>query len=169
MLNNQEPDEDLTIDIQDYLFNCQNWTFYELSLFNNYLEFFSIEYIEQMISTAYDKSKKYSALDSNHNIAAILHLNIFYLLLKHNSLESIPLIVNQLNEILSTDTYFFELNRLNHLQGIYHIKLGHFAYGKKLCKKSMEILEHFDNQSHLKNHTEELIEFFGPDFNLEEL
>lgn len=74
--------------------------------------------------------------------------------------------MNQLNQLLSRSTYFYELNRLNHLYGIYHILLGYTSYGKALCKKALQILEHFDNQPNLQNHKEELKEFFGESFDI---
>lgn len=165
--NNQPFDESLTQVITDYLFECEEWSYYELCLYNNCLEFLPIPFIKSTIKIASARSKKYIQLQQNKHIQAILFLNIVLVLLQNQALDAAYQMISSTKEILANSTLFFEINRLTHLEGIYHIIRGNINVGKQKCLQAIKALEYFGNQAHLQNHQNELTEFFGKNFTLE--
>lgn len=79
----KEPfDEELSQVIVDYLFNSEEWTYYELCLYNNCLEFLPLAFVRATIKIASERSEKYIHLQQNKHIQATLYLNMIYVLIK---------------------------------------------------------------------------------------
>lgn len=164
----KEPfDEGLSQVIIDYLFNSEEWTYYELCLYNNCLEFLPLAFVRETIKIASERSEKYIHLQQNKHIQATLYLNMIYVLIKNNELRAASHMIITTKTLLANSTLFFEMNRLVHLEGIYLIKQNYLLSGKQKCLQAIKTLEYFDNLPHLRNHYEELSEFFGKDFTLE--
>ncbi|MBG9980998.1 helix-turn-helix domain-containing protein [Facklamia sp. DSM 111018] len=167
-MKNQPVNQELSKEISDYLFDCEDWAFYELCLFNNYLEFLSISFIENLIKDASIKAKKFSRLLLNQNIETVLYCNVIFHLLEIDKLNIVPNLISLAKKNLTNTVFFFDMNRLNFLEGIYLIKIGNTAIGKRKCAKALSIFEHFDTKYYFQSHRQDLIDFFGSDFSLED-
>lgn len=126
--------------IKNYLVKCDSWGYYELTLFNNSLSFFSNE----LIDTVYQKSKKklsnYNFLVRYKNENSILILNI----LEKKILEK---------NILSAKTYFQDLKSLkdNTLDNMYL---------QTMIKFFGEVLNFIDGDSSKEKEIIKIVDFF---------
>lgn len=164
----QPIDENLSKEISNYLFECENWAFYELCLFNNYLEFLPTSFISALINEASDKAKKFHQLQLNKNIETTIYCNVIYHFLTIDYLDEIPHFLLLAKQNLKRSVYYFDMNHLNYLEGIYQIKIGNLSLGKHKCLKAIKIFEHFDSKYHFQTHRQGIIDFFGSDFSLED-
>lgn len=143
-INDMSFNSDDTQSIVKYLFDIDNWGFYELSLFNNSLFFFDMLQAESLSKIAIKKSSTYQTLVKNKHILAIFLMNVITLMLKNNQCSLVWNLISEVDNVLKNQINLYEKNRLNYLKGVYAIKTGDYNHGIELCKESIAILEHFN-------------------------
>lgn len=143
IIKNKEPDMILTNEIRDYLFLCDNWGFYELSLFNNFLPYFPRSFIISLAKTIHKKLSTYEGLHPHLNLKVTVTLNILSQLIGWGY----PKLVNKLFKMVEQDlegtTDLYEKNYYQFLYGKNQMSLGMIELGQKTCKDAIQILEHF--------------------------
>lgn len=82
--------------IKNYLFNCEDWTYYEIVLFTNTLDFFSKETIGVLYKRTKKKLKYFSNLRIHNNEVFVLISNILVTSIENNDLESCKYFYNEL-------------------------------------------------------------------------
>ena len=89
-----------------------------------------------------------------------LYLFNLELLLKNNLLDSAQFFIDDLENLLTRQGYYFEKNYLLFLKGIYLIKTNQVELGKKECSKAMRICKEYNDSDTI----EKLSKTFKLDF-----
>ncbi|HHA9494180.1 TPA: Rgg/GadR/MutR family transcriptional regulator, partial [Streptococcus pneumoniae] len=86
-------------------------------------------------------------LKTNTGTHRIIPLYLFNLklLLKNNLLGSAQFFIDDLENLLTRQGYYFEKNYLLFLKGIYLIKTNQIELGKKECSKAMRIFKEYND------------------------
>ena len=146
-------------DIKYYLLNINNWTYYEITLFNNSIFFLDYETISLLSKTAFKRTKKINSVLHTRNELSHLIMNIIFKFICDEYLDDIPALISLVSNEIKHEDFIFEKNRLNYLTGLYHIKKNNIQKGKKLCLDSINILKHFEFKNLATNLEIELHEF----------
>lgn len=156
VIEHQESDSSLTDPIKDYLFSCEDWGFYELNLFNNYIPYFPRSYLVELIEFIRKKASIYEGLHPQRKLKALVTLNILSQLIG----SEYPKLVNQLFRMVEQDlagtTDLYERNYYQFLYGKNQMSLGMIELGQKACNDAIQILEHFGLYKQAKLYQHEL-------------
>lgn len=134
-----QSEEELQI-IKRYLFNIDNWGYYEVSLFNNFLKYLDIRTVKHLYPIMVKKSHKYARFSKYRSDFVHLLLNIVLKLIENKEYKAIPKILNQIEELIKNTALLYENTRLNYLKGLYLIATGEVDKGKQLSEEAIEIL-----------------------------
>lgn len=128
-----------------YLLSVDTWMEYELKLFYNSVFFMNTRTISLLYRIVIKKTR-YS-LKTNTGTHRIIPLYLFNLklLLKNNLLGSAQFFIDDLENLLTRQGYYFEKNYLLFLKGIYLIKTNQIELGKKECSKAMRIFKEYND------------------------
>lgn len=131
-------------EIKNYLLNVEIWCIYELTLFNNSLFFLPIEDIEALGKAAIQKCQPFLKLEDNKNFYYNIMLNIISLLLKNDLFVAAKNYIDTIESDLFNTSAYFDRLRLSFLKGIFHIKIGRTALGRKLCTDAIKFSKIYD-------------------------
>lgn len=87
--------------LKNYLLKCEEWTYYELMLFTNSLDFFPEELIIVLYKRTKEKLKKYSRLKRFNNEVFSLISNILVVFITKNNMEQCIFFYNELKSNVS--------------------------------------------------------------------
>ncbi|HGL7889948.1 TPA: helix-turn-helix domain-containing protein [Streptococcus pneumoniae] len=128
-----------------YLLSVDTWMEYELKLFYNSVFFMNTRTISLLYRIVIKKTRYF--LKNNTGTHRIIPLYLFNLklLLKNNLLGSAQFFIDDLENLLTRQGYYFEKNYLLFLKGIYLIKTNQIELGKKECSKAMRIFKEYND------------------------
>ncbi|AQS54424.1 hypothetical protein BW727_200021 (plasmid) [Jeotgalibaca dankookensis] len=100
-LLNQQPSTDSLNILKNYLLECENWTYYELMLFTNSLDFFPNDLIILLYKRTKQKLKEYKLLNRFNNEVFSLITNILVVFIEKNDIQKSTFFYNELKNGLS--------------------------------------------------------------------
>lgn len=143
-----------------YLLSVDTWMEYELKLFYNSAFFMNTKTISLLYRVVIKKTQHFLKTETGAHRVIPLYLFNLELLLKNNLLDSAQFFIDDLENLLTRQGYYFEKNYLLFLRGVYHIKTNRVEIGKKECSKAMKIFKEYNDSDTI----EKLNEIFRSDF-----
>ena len=143
-----------------YLLSVDTWMEYELKLFYNSAFFMNTKTISLLYRIVIKKTRHFLKTETGARRVIPLYLFNLELLLKNNLLDSAQFFIDDLENLLTRQGYYFEKNYLLFLRGVYHIKTNRVEIGKKECSKAMRIFKEYNDSDTI----EKLNEIFRSDF-----
>ena len=143
-----------------YLLSVDTWMEYELKLFYNSVFFMNTKTISLLYRVVIKKTRHFLKTETGARRVIPLYLFNLELLLKNNLLDSAQFFIDDLENLLTRQGYYFEKNYLLFLRGVYHIKTNRVEIGKKECSKAMRIFKEYNDSDTI----EKLNEIFRSDF-----
>ena len=143
-----------------YLLSVDTWMEYELKLFYNSVFFMNTKTISLLYRIVIKKTRHFLKTETGARRVIPLYLFNLELLLKNNLLDSAQFFIDDLENLLTRQGYYFEKNYLLFLRGVYHIKTNRVEIGKKECSKAMKIFKEYNDSDTI----EKLNEIFRSDF-----
>ncbi|WFB59843.1 Rgg/GadR/MutR family transcriptional regulator [Paenibacillus sp. BR1-192] len=151
--------------ITDYLFDVNEWCYYELTLFTSFLFMInpktSLMLSKRLISRAYT----YKEMNSDQKLLSYLLFNLIYIAIDIKEYKYAENLLEQAKGYFNNGTSFFEETILLFYEGLLEI-LNHHLEGSIKCRKSLEIFQHLGHEnyydiyfSHYKKVTNLLIEY----------
>ncbi|RSJ68659.1 Helix-turn-helix domain protein [Streptococcus oralis] len=143
-----------------YLLSVDTWMEYELKLFYNSVFFMNTKTISLLYRVVIKKTRYFLKTETGAHRVIPLYLFNLELLLKNNLLDSAQFFIDDLENLLTRQGYYFEKNYLLFLRGVYHIKTNRVEIGKKECSKAIRIFKEYNDSDTI----EKLNEIFRSDF-----
>lgn len=143
-----------------YLLSVDTWMEYELKIFYNSVFFMNTKTISLLYRIVIKKTRHFLKTETGARRVIPLYLFNLELLLKNNLLDSAQFFIDDLENLLTRQGYYFEKNYLLFLRGVYHIKINRVEIGKKECSKAMRIFKEYNDSDTI----EKLNEIFRSDF-----
>ena len=143
-----------------YLLSVDTWMEYELKLFYNSVFFMNTKTVSLLYRIVIKKTRYFLKTDTGTHKVIPLYLFNLELLLKNNLLDSAQFFIDDLENLLTRQGYYFEKNYLLFLRGVYHIKTTRVEIGKKECSKAIRIFKEYNDSETI----EKLNEIFRSDF-----
>lgn len=143
-----------------YLLSVDTWMEYELKIFYNSVFFMNTKTISLLYRIVIKKTRHFLKTETGARRVIPLYLFNLELLLKNNLLDSAQFFIDDLENLLTRQGYYFEKNNLLFLRGVYHIKTNRVEIGKKECSKAMRIFKEYNDSDTI----EKLNEIFRSDF-----
>ena len=128
-----------------YLLSVDNWMEYELKIFYNSVFFMNTKTINLLYRIVIKKTRHFLKTETGARRVIPLYLFNLELLLKNNLLDSAQFFIDDLENLLTRQGYYFEKNYLLFLKGIYLIKTNQVELGKKECSKAMRICKEYND------------------------
>lgn len=147
--------------ITNYLLQVDDWSHYELELFNNGLFCFSAETVGFLCKSAFRKATAFSKLITNRNELALLAINVIVLLLERNVLDQIASIITMAESSLNGTKFYYERNKLNYVKGLYALRTGDKENGLKLANDAIAIMYSLGSHHDAKAHQDELKKYLN--------
>ena len=142
-----------------YLLSVDTWMEYELKIFYNSVFFMNTKTISLLYRIVIKKTRHFLKTETGARRVIPLYLFNLELLLKNNLLDSAQFFIDDLENLLTRQGYYFEKNYLLFLRGVYHIKTNRVEIGKKECSKAMRIFKEYNDSDTI----EQLNEIFRSD------
>lgn len=143
-----------------YLLSVDTWMEYELKIFYNSVFFMNTKTISLLYRIVIKKTRHFLKTETGARRVIPLYLFNLELLLKNNLLDSAQFFIDDLENLLTRQGYYFEKNYLLFLRSVYHIKTNRVEIGKKECSKAMRIFKEYNDSDTI----EKLNEIFRSDF-----
>ena len=128
-----------------YLLSVDTWMEYELKIFYNSVFFMNTKTISLLYRIVIKKTRHFLKTDTGKHKIIPLYLFNLEMLLKNNLLDSAQFFIDDLENLLTRQGYYFEKNYLLFLRGIYFIKTNQIELGKKECSKAMRIFKEYND------------------------
>ena len=128
-----------------YLLSVDTWMEYELKIFYNSVFFMSTKTISLLYRIVIKKTRHFLKTDTGTHKVIPLYLFNLEMLLENNLLGSAQFFIDDLENLLTRQGYYFEKNYLLFLRGIYLIKTNQIELGKKECSKAMRICKEYND------------------------
>lgn len=131
---NNDHEDEITI-IKNYLFNCENWGYYELTLFTNSLTFFPEEVIDLVYKQVKKKYMSYKELNLYRNELSIVILNILEKKFLIYNFESAKFYVNELKQFKHSllDNMYIQI-MIKYFESLIEISSGNKEAEKNIKK-----------------------------------
>lgn len=129
-----------------YLLSVDNWMEYELKIFYNSVFFMNTKTISLLYRVVIKNTRHFLKTDMGTHRVIPLYLFNLELLLKNNLLDNAQFFIDDLENLLTRQGYYFEKNYLLFLKGIYLIKTNQVELGKKECSKAMRIFKEYNDR-----------------------
>ena len=142
-----------------YLLSVDTWMEYELKIFYNSVFFMNTKTISLLYRVVIKKTRHFLKTETGARRVIPLYLFNLELLLKNNLLDSAQFFIDDLENLLTRQGYYFEKNYLLFLRGVYHIKTNRVEIGKKECSKAIRIFKEYNDSDTI----EQLNEIFRSD------
>ena len=142
-----------------YLLSVDTWMEYELKIFYNSVFFMNTKTISLLYRIVIKKTRHFLKTETGARRVIPLYLFNLELLLKNNLLDSAQFFIDDLENLLTRQGYYFEKNYLLFLRGVYHIKTNRVEIGKKECSKAIRIFKEYNDSDTI----EQLNEIFRSD------
>lgn len=126
--------------IRDYLFNVDDWGYYELELFKQSSPFLSSSVLHKFVPQLRKKGHLYLSSRLYAESIGMILLEVAYADLQQNHVRDALDSIKLLEELLEKRQLFFMTNRKNFLKGICLIKTGNLTQGLTQVQKSIDLL-----------------------------
>ena len=143
-----------------YLLSVDTWMEYELKIFYNSVFFMNTKTISLLYRVVIKKTRHFLKTETGTHRVIPLYLFNLELLLKNNLLDKAQFFIDDLENLLTRQGYYFEKNYLLFLKGIYLMKTNQVELGKKECSKAMRICKEYNDSDTI----EKLNKTFKSDF-----
>ncbi|MDN5025552.1 helix-turn-helix domain-containing protein [Streptococcus sp. SO4] len=111
----------------------------------NSVFFMNTKTISLLYRIVIKKTRHFLKTDTGTHKIIPLYLFNLEMLLKNNLLDSAQFFIDDLENLLTRQGYYFEKNYLLFLRGIYLIKTNQIELGKKECSKAMRIFKEYND------------------------
>ena len=91
------------------------------------------------------KTRHFLKTDTGTHKVIPLYLFNLEMLLENNLFDSAQFFIDDLENLLTRQGYYFEKNYLLFLRGVYLIKTNQIELGKKECSKAMRIFKEYND------------------------
>lgn len=118
---------------------------YELNIFYHSAFFMNTKNISLFYRVVIKKTRHFLKTDMGTHRVIPLYLFNLELLLKNNLLDSAQFFIDDLENLLIRQGYYFEKTYLLFSRGVYHIKTNQVEIGKKECFKAIKIFNEYND------------------------
>lgn len=145
--------------VSDYLESIEDWGLYEVRLLNMSIIFFNSLMSEKLCRKALQNTSMYiNSTEIKHELSAIL-ANTVLSKLEINDLKNIPIFINLAHQTLSGSKLYYEINKINFLEGLYHVKRGNQEKGLALANNALMIMKNLKDFESAQRHEEILQQY----------
>lgn len=135
--------------LSDYLFDVEEWGYYELSLYNGTMLLLEPDMVITLSRTAYAKSARFKEYEKLRELVTSLLFNtVIYLLGPVNRFEEPFLYIREiqeffayLEEVAIPEQHLLEKVHLMQLKGIYQMRIGNKDEGTRQVEEAIELLQ----------------------------
>lgn len=143
--------------LNEYLLNCEEWTYYELVLFTNSLDFFSEELLLILYKHAKKRLEHFSLLRKNSNDVFSLLSNILVVFIKKNNINKSIFFYHELkNSVSKTDHTMYVKTMLIFFKELINI-MNSKEYDNQNIVKIISLFDYLD-MPFKKNQCNSLVE-----------
>ncbi|WP_091012473.1 helix-turn-helix domain-containing protein [Paenibacillus amylolyticus] len=128
-------------EIADYLISVENWCYYELVLFNNFLFVFPESTAMHLSKNLIKRSLMYKDLKSDNKILSSLLFNLIQLSINIEDFIHTDALLDTAKNVFNDRTNFFEQTMINFYLGIRMITSNNFNEGEQHCRNSLKVFE----------------------------
>lgn len=114
---------------------------------------------EKLCRKALQNTSMYiNSTEIKHELSAIL-ANTVLSKLEINDLKNIPNFINLAHQTLSGSKLYYEINKINFLEGLYHVKRGNQEKGLALANNALMIMKNLKDFESAQRHEEILQQY----------
>ena len=131
-------------ELTEYLMSVNEWTYYELVLFNNFLYLFPPNTTMLLADNLIDRALKYKELKSDYEIIGMLLFNLINISFKIKNYKKIDIFLNVAKKLYSEQNRFFEQTMIKYYTGLRMI-LDKKEEGIGLSRQALEVFKLLDH------------------------
>lgn len=158
-INKVPYDNLLANEIFNYLFQIDDWYYYELSLFSHSSFFLPIDKIIFLINIAFKKGFNFSHKKHYRSELGNVLINVIILMLEKDELDYAHKFIIQIEKYLTDTRFYDQITKVNFLKGLYLIKKGSIEEGKSLATEAISIMNYMKDYSQSLSHQKYLDNF----------
>ncbi|MBZ6526664.1 helix-turn-helix domain-containing protein [Aerococcaceae bacterium DSM 111021] len=147
--------------ISKYLIHNENWGNYELHLYSNFIKFLPLHTNLILIKKAKNAASSFVGTESYKHTVVLLYINFINMLIVNNELLAARDTIKEIMPDLIDTKYFYEINKLNYLEGKIMIASGKITEGKRIAEKAIDIMYQLQNSKIARAHKKSLDEFIN--------
>jgi len=148
--------KDYIDEISDYLLSIDEWCYYELALFNNFLFLFNPSTAFLMTKNVLYRADKYKELNSDKNILSFLLFNLLDLSINHHEYQYTKMILDTTKRYYASSTDFFEQTLILFYEGTIDIIDNSISEGMEKCNKAFTIFQVLGHENIHKKYKSDL-------------
>ena len=126
-------------ELADYLLSVDEWCYFELVLFNNFLFIFEPTTALLISENLIKRAIQYKDLKTDSKILSFLLFNLLSISLKIGDIENSKQILNTAKRYFDESTNFFEQTLMLYYEGFIEIKMNQTREGNKKCNDALSI------------------------------
>ncbi|MFJ8236775.1 helix-turn-helix domain-containing protein [Ureibacillus sp. NPDC094379] len=128
-------------EISDYLLSIDEWSYYELVIFNNFIYVFQPSTALLMIKNILYRADKFKDLNSDKNILSFLLFNLIELSINQEQYDYTKQVLDTTKEYYAKGTDFFEKTLILFYEGIILIIDNLISEGVDKCNKALSVFQ----------------------------
>lgn len=132
-------------ELTEYLMNINEWSYYELVLFNNFLYLFPEETAMILSENLVARALKYKGLRSDYEAISMLLFNLINISIKIKDYQKTDIFLMVSKELYSEQNRFFEQTMIKYYTGLRMVLDGDKA-GIELSRKALNIFKLLDHE-----------------------
>jgi Rgg/GadR/MutR family transcriptional activator len=130
-------------ELRHYLLNVDDWTRYEVVLYNNNLMAFNVETVDLLTRTAIDKSQEFIALSDYRRALIAVVINAVHRLLEASEYKKAKNFLVIGKGMITDNTLALERTELNFLEGLIDFHYGKHEQGIEKALQAINVLQYF--------------------------
>lgn len=134
-----------TSKITNYLFNIDDWGYYEFTLFSNSLFFLPNETLNNAAKQLTVKNLKFLNSDQYKDETALVLTNIVSFLIERDCFDDLINIFQIFDNLTNDTKYYYAITRMNFLKGLYLIKNDNLETGLEKANEAIWIMKYMNN------------------------
>ncbi|MBO0472813.1 hypothetical protein JZO86_03695 [Enterococcus ureasiticus] len=129
--------------IWSYIIKQDHWYHYDVFLFNNAIFAFTEDQVFLFSKKFLSKLPHFKKNIKTHYEGVLMYLNLIIFFLDKNEQNLSKLFIDEASNLVGNSEYFYEMNKLNFLKGIWEIKFADYENGLSVANSAIDLLNHF--------------------------
>lgn len=143
--------------LSTYLLNVEMWGIYEVNLYNLCVIFFSNQLNQQLYRIAGKSLCKFVTRDQYYTNFVRIGFKILLQTIESDDSSNIALkIIEEIEDVLTGTKYYYEIVKLNFMEGIYLISRGDWEKGRELSLSAIDLMYKLGDEANARAHSREL-------------
>jgi len=126
-------------EISDYLLSIEDWCYYELMIFNNFLWMVKPKTALLMSKKIMARAKKYKELQADNKILCFILFNLIDICIAHGEYQGAKPLLDTAKQYFTDQTQYFEQTLILFYEGLFNIIDGMVTEGTEKCNTAINI------------------------------